>query len=999
MKADEWQQMNDLFHAALEREPGERAAFLAQACAGDEGLRLEVESLLASHDPSDNFIESLAPDLAAGLLAEGQARLATGQSVGNYRVMALLGVGGMGEVYLTEDTRLGRRVALKLLPAQFTTEPDRLHRFEREARAASSLNHPNIITIHEVGQLEGEPFIITEFIEGKTLRQQMAAATMMLREALDVAIQVASALAAAHEAGIVHRDIKPENVMVRRDGLVKVLDFGLAKLAMPQLSALEEEAQTRSMVNTNPGVVIGTVQYMSPEQARGQEVDVRTDIWTLGVVLYEMVAGRAPFQGETPSHVIVSVLESEPPPLAGYSEVPVELERIVTKALRKDREERYQTASDLAIDLKNLKQQLDVDARLQRSLDPDSSSRETATKSAGQTTPNTGHASAARTADVGTARPTSSATDLVSEIKRHKLGAFVSLAVLLGVTGVLAYRIYRVAPHVSQPHFQKVKFTRLTTIGNATNAAVSPDGKFIAYVQFENGKYSFWTKAVATGNAVQIVQPAEARKMSYTTFSPDGNYVYYTVEENNGPGVLYQIPVLGGTPKKMLTKVATPIAFSPDGGQFAFVSRTHDYGESHLVVVNTDGSGERILSRRSANELFSDGGPSWSPDGKIIAIGGSSVDRSGHWTVMGVAVESGEVRPLSQQTWSFVDGVEWFRDGSGLVLATRDRFEDKRQIWQLSYPGGEARRITNDLNSYASVSLTADSGALVTTQSQRSSNLWVAPNGDADRARQLTSRSNADEGFLGMSWTPDGRIVYSSTAAVNHSNLWIMNGDGSNPTQLTDSPADDLLPSVSPDGRYIVFTSNRSGVANLWRIDMDGGNPKQLTNGMAWAADFSPDGRWVACIFQQSGKLTLWKITIEGDSAVQLTDTFANAPAVSSDGKLIAYYYYEQAEKKTKVVIIPSEGGSPVKVLDYAPGTSPSLGVQWSPDDGSLIYVDERQGGANLWRLPLDGSPARQVTNFKSEKIWNFQFTRDGRQLVCARGTTTGDVVMISETK
>jgi Tol biopolymer transport system component len=226
-----------------------------------------------------------------------------------------------------------------------------------------------------------------------------------------------------------------------------------------------------------------------------------------------------------------------------------------------------------------------------------------------------------------------------------------------------------------------------------------------------------------------------------------------------------------------------------------------------------------------------------------------------------------------------------------------------------------------------------------------------------------------------------------------------MNGDGSNPTQLTDSPADDLLPSVSPDGRYIVFTSNRSGVANLWRIDMDGGNPKQLTNGMAWAADFSPDGRWVACIFQQSGKLTLWKITIEGDSAVQLTDTFANAPAVSSDGKLIAYYYYEQAEKKTKVVIIPSEGGSPVKVLDYAPGTSPSLGVQWSPDDGSLIYVDERQGGANLWRLPLDGSPARQVTNFKSEKIWNFQFTRDGRQLVCARGTTTGDVVMISETK
>jgi len=355
--------------------------------------------------------------------------------------VALLGAGGMGEVYLTEDTRLGRRVALKLLPAQFTTEPDRLHRFEREARAASSLNHPNIITIHEVGQLEGEPFIITEFIEGKTLRQQMAAATMMLREALDVAIQVASALAAAHEAGIVHRDIKPENVMVRRDGLVKVLDFGLAKLAMPQLSALEEEAQTRSMVNTNPGVVIGTVQYMSPEQARGQEVDVRTDIWTLGVVLYEMVAGRAPFQGETPSHVIVSVLESEPPPLAGYSEVPVELERIVTKALRKNREERYQTASELSVDLKSLRQELEVEARLNRSVHADGKSKRITTTSGSQAAVERVYESVATTGDVATARTTSSGEYLVSEIKRHKRVAILPAAAVVAVAAI-AYFFY-----------------------------------------------------------------------------------------------------------------------------------------------------------------------------------------------------------------------------------------------------------------------------------------------------------------------------------------------------------------------------------------------------------------------------------------------------------------------------------------------------------------------------------------------------------------------------
>jgi len=257
------------------------------------------------------------------------------------------------------------------------------------------------------------------------------------------------------------------------------------------------------------------------------------------------------------------------------------------------------------------------------------------------------------------------------------------------------------------------------------------------------------------------------------------------------------------------------------------------------------------------------------------------------------------------------------------------------------------------------------SHALVTIQSQISSNIWVAPNGDAGGPRQLTSRSNADEGFFGVTWTPDGRIVYSSTAAIKHSNLWIMNGDGSNPKQLTDSPADDMLPAASPDGRYIVFTSNRSGKLNLWRMDTDGSNLKQLTNGVALEPDFSPDGRWVACIFVQSGKMSLWKVPVDGASPVQLTETFANAPVVSSNGKLIAYFYYdERAEKKTKVVIIPSDGGAPVKVLDYTPAPPPNVGLQWTPDDSSIVYQDGRQGGANLWRLPLNGSPARQLTDF-----------------------------------
>ena len=444
MTPERWQQIKQLFHAALEHEPAQRSAFLARACADDGPLCQEVESLLASHEQAESFIETPASDVAAGLLVEDQTGLAAGQMIGPFRVADVLATGGMGEVYLADDTRLGRKVALKLLPPQFTTDADRVRRFGQEARAASALNHPNIVTIHEIGQADSIHYIATEFVDGKTLRDHLAGGRMTVGQALDVAAQIASALQAAHEAGIVHRDIKLENIMLRRDGFVKVLDFGLAKLASHQEAATDRGGLTRSRVKTNPGVVMGTVGYMSPEQARGQEVDGRTDVWSLGVVLYEMVSGRAPFDGETPSHVIVSIMESEPPPLALDAKVPVELERIVAKAISKDRAGRYQTAGDLALDLKSLKQELEVEARLKRSSKPvggeEASHRELAAEGDGRRAAAGGFA--VPTVHATPARPMSSFEYLVGQIKRHRLGAALAAAAVVVALTAAYFRFF-----------------------------------------------------------------------------------------------------------------------------------------------------------------------------------------------------------------------------------------------------------------------------------------------------------------------------------------------------------------------------------------------------------------------------------------------------------------------------------------------------------------------------------------------------------------------------
>src|SRR5216110_2140368 len=425
MKAERWKQVNDLFQSAVERAPAERAAFLDEACRGDESLRREVGSLLTSHERSENFIELPAFEVAPELVTSERTNTLVGKLIGHYRIESLVGVGGMGEVYLARDERLGRKAALKLLPDSLTTDETQLSRFKNEARTASSLNHPNILTVYEIGTEGNRQFIATEFIEGITVRASLACGRIDPHPALEIAVQVASALAAAHEAGVVHRDIKPENIMLRPDGYAKVLDFGIAKLTEQRLESDDHKGETAAALQTRLGLVLGTARYMSPEQARGQKVDARSDIWSLGVVLYEMLGGSPPFGGETPSDCIASILMTEPAPLSGVlPDVPPKLESILQKALRKNSDERYQTIKEMLADLRNLKGELEAEG----------SSPQTKAR----------------------------AESIVSKIKRHKRGVLLTLAAALLAAAAFAYSFYLVAP------------------------APSPNEKSIAVLPFEN---------------------------------------------------------------------------------------------------------------------------------------------------------------------------------------------------------------------------------------------------------------------------------------------------------------------------------------------------------------------------------------------------------------------------------------------------------------------------------------------------------------------------------
>ena len=618
MKAERFKQIDELFEAALEMEPAERAAFLGQACASDEESRRKVEALLAADQKARDFIEAPALEIAARGLAEEQARssnqtcLVAGRRIDHYEIVSILGAGGMGEVYLAEDTRLGRKTALKLLPAQFTQDAERVQRFKREARAASALNHPNIITIYDIGEWEGEHFIAAEYIEGQTLRERMSGRTLKVEDALNVTLQVASALQAAHAAGIVHRDIKPENVMVRPDGLVKVLDFGLARSAAREPASSRSPVPTVVTMQTDDGMLMGTIAYLSPEQVLRQEVDHRTDIFSLGIVLYELVTGSRPFTGDSVAAICEAILRHTPAPIA-RADVPDALKRVISRALKKDCAARYQTADEMRSDLQHL------------------------------------------------IREANGVRPGLSSGQRSKAVLGLGALVILTIIQVMGPRRETGS---EMPPFSTGPIRRITdTPGQEIFPSLSPDGQTIVYASRATGNWDIYLKKVDETQAVNLTANSPVYDME-PAFSPDGTRIaFYSSREGRG---IFLMDRNGQNVTKLSVDGRNP-AWSPDGREIALAEdRVFDYegrnnSNSRLFAVNVQTGARRLITNSDAVQ------PNWSPNGHRIAYWG--VHKGGQrdiWTVLAAGGEPVAVTDDKAVDWNPV----WSRDGRHLYFLT-----------------------------------------------------------------------------------------------------------------------------------------------------------------------------------------------------------------------------------------------------------------------------------------------------------------------------------------
>jgi eukaryotic-like serine/threonine-protein kinase len=873
MDAERWRQVDDLLGASLDLEPEARPGFLAERCRGDDQLRREVEALLAAHERAATFIETPAMKVAARGVAADTARAGVAREVGPYRILSLLGSGGMGEVYLAEDPRLGRRVALKFLPLPFVIDPDRVRRFETEARAASALNHPNILTVFDIGQADGTHYIVTEYVEGETLRARLDSGPLPALEAVRVAAQVAEALAAAHAAGITHRDIKPDNIVLRRDGYVKVLDFGLAKLSeAPGIDSTEHA------LRTPPGIILGTIKYMSPEQALGIEVDGRSDLWGLGSVLYEMVTGRAPFEGRKAA-VLDAILHQAPPPVADFAEaLPPLLDAVVGRALEKDPELRYQTASDLCADLRRLRRELEpfgsrwgrAVTRLQR----------------------------------GRARGWRA---------RAALAACAAVVLALGAWFFLAPRGRPRPSPPAGPNWAGAKSLQLTSdAGLEYSPSLAPDAKALVYASRAAGNWDIYWQRVGGKNTVNLTKDSAADDMQ-PAFSPDGNHLAFRSER--APAGVYVMEATSENPRRVADFGYYP-AWSPDGkslviGEDTFVEPTsRALFPSALWIIEVATGAKRRLTEGDAVQ------PSWSPGGHRVAYWGTRPGGAQRdiWTIPAGGGAPVQVTDDEAFDWNPV----WSPDGRHLYFASYRG--GSMNFWRVPLDErtgevlGAPETVTTPSSYSQHLSFSRDGTRMAYVQKSETENLHRVAF-DPAALKALGAPEAVTRGsvrIVSPDPSPDGEWVAYSSQGEPQEDIHLLRRDGTGHRQLTDDHFADRFPRWSPDGRRLSFYSDRSGRYEVWVVNADGTGLAQLTSTTGPIAIYpvwSPDGRRL--VYDQRDNATF---LIEADTPSQ-GQTPRQLPPLprpgehfrawswSADGRKLAGWGIHRADSKGSIYV------------------------------------------------------------------------------------------------
>jgi eukaryotic-like serine/threonine-protein kinase len=894
------------------------------------------------------------------------------EAFSHYRVLQQIGSGGMGVVYSAEDLNLGRRVSLKFLSDGYSREPRTVQRFKQEARTASALNHPNICTIHEIGEAEGRHFIAMELLEGEPLDQRLKQHLLELDELLDIAIEIAEGLDAAHSKGIIHRDIKPANIFVTSRGHAKILDFGLATLQEQHQASLQRVGATTMPVSkTDAAGPSGTVAYMSPEQVRGKELDVRSDLFSFGVVLYQMATGRLPFRGETAGVIFDAILNRDPPaPTEINPLLPPRFDNVVRTALEKDRHLRYQSAAEICAELKRLKRSIGS----MKARDVVTTDRVIIPRAA-----------TARTAAMRN--------------RKHLIAASVGGLIL--VLCAIGFTIRQWSSRAKRLNIQDKQITKLTENGVARQigVAISPDGRYVVYADAQKG--GLWTRQVPTRSDIEILAQEDDVYYPGLTISPDGNYLYYLKSEKNNPSFhsLYMMPLLGGKPREVIRNVDSPVSFSPDGRQFVFVRGVQGSpNRLEIRIANTDGTNERLLATRQA-WLWGSNGAAWSPDGRTIAANLTYMLPPVRGKLEFISVADGSARELYSSR-NLLGQPVWLPDGRSLIVPMEsDSANRATQLWSISYPQGQIQAFTNDLTDYGySIDLARDSNTLAAVQNTVVSSVWIAPKGDAANAQTVTQD---DPPMVAAAWLPQGKII---ALGLNRGELWVTNANGAKPAPFIPDRTNIEWVDACGD-RYVVFGEKHDDKTELWRADADGANPLRLAEvydevdrnySNASSVACSPDG---TSIFY-SWDAKVWRASNDGRNPVIVTDvpsTPWTVLRVSPDGKWLAYSRdgsstATQEVSPREIAVVPVRGGPPAKILQQPPYAAD---WRWSPRGKSIQYT--YYGHANIFEQPLEGGTPRVVTKFKPGlEISTFRWSAEGKQLLLTRRKVKSDVILMS---